>query len=154
MKKDKESLMTGECCGRADHGGEPVTLYREIVTSADKQLRVDILDEKGSGGANHLYRISGFSTRTNPGWPGSIVGQVSYILFQNGPIDVDGNGLNGVTHEVLLDIICHRLECFQAGPYACRENALALTKLQEARHWLAHRTRAREARGVEGTHEI
>lgn len=125
-------------------------LHREIVTSADKQLRVDILDEVGAGGAHHLYQISGFDTSTNPSYGDSAVH--STILFQNGPIDVDGNGTNGVTHEVLLDIICHRLECFQAGPYACRENALALTKLQEARHWLAHRTRARQSRGVEGTH--
>lgn len=131
-------------------------LHREIVTSADKQLRVDILDEVGAGGAHHLYQISGFDTETNLSDPfveryGESAKHAT-VLFQNGPIDVDGNGNNGVTHEVLLDIICHRLECFQAGPYACRENALALTKLQEARHWLAHRTRARQSRGVEGTH--
>jgi len=32
-----------------------------------------------------------------------------------------------------------------------RELSLALTKLEEAMHWLRHRTNARIARGVEGT---
>jgi len=45
------------------------------------------------------------------------------------------------------------LRSFQAGPYACRENALALTKIEEAMHWLNHRTAERQARGVEGTSE-
>ena len=59
-----------------------------------------------------------------------------------------------VTHEVLLAILIDRLQSFQAGPYACRENALALTKLEEAQHWLQARTKARMARGVEGTSQI
>lgn len=57
---------------------------------------------------------------------------------------------SGLTQEVLLAIVIDRLRSFQAGPYSCRENALALTKLEEAQHWLLHRTRARMARGVEG----
>lgn len=55
--------------------------------------------------------------------------------------------------EALLAVIIDRLQCFQAGPYACRENAIALTKLEEAMMWLQKRTRDRLARGVEGTHE-
>ncbi len=39
----------------------------------------------------------------------------------------------------------------QAGEFSCRENALVITKLEEARHWLDHRTQVREAQGVEGT---
>ena len=35
----------------------------------------------------------------------------------------------------------------------CRENALVRTKLEEALHWLDHRTRDRESRGVEGYKE-
>lgn len=52
-----------------------------------------------------------------------------------------------------LEILCGRLRSFQAGDFACRENALALTKLGEAQHWLQSRTRKRMDRGVEGTHE-
>ena len=71
------------------------------------------------------------------------------ISFQNGPISEAG--VNGVSNEALLAIVIDRLEGFQRGQYSCRENALALTKLQEAMHWLHHRTRERMARGVEGT---
>lgn len=72
------------------------------------------------------------------------------LKFQNGTLPE--TGVNGITQEVLLAIVIDRLQGFQAGPFACRENALALTKLQEAMHWLYHRTIDRETRGVEGTH--
>jgi hypothetical protein len=74
------------------------------------------------------------------------------IQFQEGnPAEV---GTNGVTHEALLAILIDRLKGFQGGKYACRENAIALTKLQEALMWLKSRTEARVARGVEGTHAV
>jgi len=52
--------------------------------------------------------------------------------------------------EDLLNIVVDRLESFQSGDFACRENALALTKVQEALHWLNHRTADRIDRDVEG----
>jgi hypothetical protein len=58
--------------------------------------------------------------------------------------------LEGVTQEALLAIVMDRLQSFQRGPFACRENALALTKIEEAQHWLFSRTLARMQRGVEG----
>jgi hypothetical protein len=74
------------------------------------------------------------------------------IDFQNGPIAEAG--VNGLTQEVLLAICADRLRSFQAGKFACRENALALTKIEEAQHWLHHRTKARMDRGLEGTHKL
>lgn len=71
------------------------------------------------------------------------------INFQNGPIAE--SGVNGISNEALLAIVEDRLIGFQSGEYACRENAIALTKLQEAMMWLQKRTRDRVARGVEGT---
>ncbi len=38
--------------------------------------------------------------------------------------------------------------------FKCRENAIAITKLEEALQWLQWRTAAREARGIEGTHQL
>ena len=73
------------------------------------------------------------------------------LRFQDGPIAEVGT--NGVTHEALLAICIDRLQSFQRGPFSCRENALALTHLEDAMHWLNHRTRERVARGVEGTHK-
>lgn len=116
------------------------TINDHKVNPANDQIEITILDEPGAGGANHVYRCSF----------GSPV-QVVDICFQNGPIAEAG--VNGLTQEVLLAICADRLRSFQAGPYACRENALALTKIEEAQHWLHHRTLARMARGVEGTHQ-
>lgn len=116
------------------------------VNPANDKLSIEVLDEPGSGGANHHYRISGYTPipPTNPG------AEVTYISFQNGPINEAG--VNGLTHEVLLAILIDRMRAFQAGPFSCRENALALTKLEEAQQWLQARTRGRMSRGVEGTH--
>jgi hypothetical protein len=108
------------------------------INPANDRLNVTVMDEPSHGGANHAYEISGFDD-----------GQKVLIGFQNGPIAE--HGVNGLTHEVLLAIVIDRLRAFQAGAFACRENALALTKLEESQHWLLHRTRARMNRGVEGT---
>lgn len=125
------------------------------VNGCNEALTVTVEDEPGSGGANHLYMIRGFNTKTNTSCPftarhGSPAEHAT-VLFQNGPIPEVGT--NGITHEALLAVLIDRLQSFQKGPYACRENAIALTKLEEAQHWLKHRTEARLARGVEGTHQ-
>lgn len=73
---------------------------------------------------------------------------VELLDFQEGP--VCEAGVNGVTNEALLAIVADRLMVFQRGPMACRENALALKKIEEALQWLHARTRRRLAAGVEG----
>ena len=134
------------------------TLQDHIVNPANDRLTIEVLDEPGQGNACHLYRLSGFDSISNPSYP--LVGLLgtpathAHLLFQNGPIGEAGVGVNGWTHEAMLAIICDRLRGFQSGPYACRENALALTKLEEAMHWLQQRTVARMRRGVEGTHQV
>jgi hypothetical protein len=126
------------------------TLHEHQVNPANDKLTISVLDEPGAGGANHHYMITLPDWRRGP--DGSPSAGVWDIDFQNGPIAEFG--LNGLTQEALLAIIIDRLRAFQAGPFACRENALALTKIEEAMHWLHHRTRARMARGVEGTHQV
>jgi hypothetical protein len=61
------------------------------------------------------------------------------------------NGVNGCCNEDLLNIVAERLRGFQKSDFACRENAVALTKIEEALMWLRKRTTAREMRNVEGT---
>lgn len=104
-----------------------------------------ILDEKADGGAHHEYRIlvhaEGSGDRT----------VAADIQFQKGP--VLEAGVNGCQIEDLLNICAHRLACFQAGPFPCRENSIALVKVQEAMHWLSHRSYGRRLRGVEGKSE-
>jgi hypothetical protein len=70
------------------------------------------------------------------------------IKFQEGPIREVG--VNGCQIDDVIDVLVARLNVFQDGPYRCRENALAITKLEEARMWLNERTRKRVAQGVEG----
>jgi hypothetical protein len=113
------------------------------VNGVNEGLQIFVLDEPGHGGACHKYGINMLGGES---CSGPIIG------FQNGPVAEVGT--NGVTHEALLAIIVDRLQSFQKGPYACRENAIALTKCEEAMHWLHHRTMARAARGVEGTHQV
>lgn len=74
------------------------------------------------------------------------------IHFQEGPIKECG--VNGVCNEDLINMVIDRLEHFQDSEFRCRENAVAITKLEEALLWLRKRTMGREQRGVEGTHTV
>lgn len=124
-----------------------------IINPANDKLRIEVFDAPGAGGANHRYVITGADFENNASFDSADLPMPrTTILFQNGPIPEAG--VNGVTQEALLAIVADRLRSFQAGPYACRENALALTKIEEALHWLQQRTIARMRRGVEGTHTI
>lgn len=128
------------------------TIHEHQTNLANDRLEIEVTDAPGSGGASHRYVISGFDCQRNPSaLPGDLITFV-VLNFQNGPINEVG--VNGVTHEALLAIVADRLRCFQGGPYACWENAMALTRIQDALAWLHHRTRSREKRGVEGTHEV
>ena len=112
------------------------------VNPANDTLDVAVLDEPGQSGACHEYEVSHSNMPT------------TRISFQNGPINEDDNGVNGLTHEVLLAIVADRLRGFQSGPYSCKANACALTHIEEAQHWLQQRTLERMRRGVEGTHTV
>lgn len=86
---------------------------------------------------------------TMDGSPSHVQEDYIDIQFQAGPIQE--RGVNGTTIEEVIGVLCRRLEGFQNGPFRCRENALAITKLEEARMWLTERTRKRQSQGVEGT---
>jgi len=113
---------------------------RILNIGTKKYTEVVCVDTPGAGGACHKYNIESVSG------PTAIFGQV---FFQEGPIKE--NGVNGVMNEDLIAIVIDRMQGFQSGDFKCRENALALTKLEEALMWLRKRTNDREDRGVEGT---
>lgn len=126
-------------------------LTDHIITKGDKDLSITVTDDKGAGGANHRYEISNYDASTNKSnWLLDSYTKTT-IVFQNGTIPE--NGVNGITQEALLAIVIDRLRSFQAGEFACRENAIALTKLEECLHWLQQRTINRLRRGVEGSHQ-
>jgi len=101
------------------------------------RILADARDVDSGGGSSHRYEVE---------IGGS---EVAVIQFQHGPRKAEGS-TPGITEEVLLAILIDRLKGFQAGPFSCRENALTLTKLQEALHWSRHRADERAKRGVLG----
>lgn len=114
------------------------------VNGLNEALRILTLDDPGPGGACHLYEIGWGSGPDDMGDYNPTV-----IKFQKGGIQEVG-GVNGISNEALLAIVEDRLAHFQAGPYPCEENSLALQKVREAMMWLQKRTLDRMRRGVEG----
>lgn len=119
---------------------------RELSTiqKREKLNRVFALDEKGAGNANHEYLIA---TDHNCAMPKEIK-----IVFQKGPRKSD-DSINGVIDSDLLEIVRDRLKGFQSGEYSTRENAIALTHIEEALLWLNKRVEDRIERDVLGTYE-
>jgi hypothetical protein len=99
-------------------------------------IEMDAEDPNG-GGASHFYALS-------------IAGvNVGALQFQQGPRNVPGS-TPGVTEAAIYAILIDRLRSFQKGPYACRENAIQLTKLEECLMWTKERAHERGRRGVLG----
>jgi len=63
----------------------------------------------------------------------------------------DGSYENGTTIEEVLKVARERLVQL-SNRFPCRENSIAVTKIQEAEMWLEARTKDRISRGVEGKH--
>jgi len=105
-------------------------------------------------------KIEGVHQTDDKGNPagGFTTGTGIRIDWQNGPLgrDEDREDPNGAFVEGVIAAAIDRMKFYQSasdGRFRCRENALVLTKLEEALHWCDHRTQEREARKVEGTHE-
>lgn len=101
------------------------------------------------GNASHDYRCAILDV---DGDEMDIEIDITHIEFQNGPIKEVG--VNGLTHEVLFAILIDRFECFQDSQWECQENADTLVHLRRAVQSQLDRTKAREARGVEGTKAV
>ena len=87
---------------------------------------------------------------------GTVRGNGISIDWQDGPL---GRGDNKVgptgafTEDVILAVI-QRLRFYQGSKFVCRQNALAITHLEDALHWLQARHEEREKREVQGLHEV
>ena len=111
------------------------------IQKREKLNSVYAIDNPGNGGANHLYNIVGADGND----------MCLTIQFQNGPRK-DPNSAHGVLDTDLLEIVRDRLKAFQSGPYSCRENACALTHIEEALMWMNRRVEDRIERNVLGTY--
>jgi hypothetical protein len=77
------------------------------------------------------------------------------IQWQNGPLAVNGVRLepNGAFVEEVIWAVIDRIEFYQGSKFHGIHNAVALGHLKAALEVLNERTRDREDRGVEGTHQ-
>lgn len=100
-----------------------------------------LCDEKGAGDAPHRYvfKVGGKD--------------VADIQFQHGPRNEETSE-PGVTTGALLALLIHQTRCYQDSKFKCRENALVLTHLEEALHWVHHRARDRAKRQVLGSTKV
>lgn len=116
----------------------------EKLSTIQKRENLNVvyrMGEEGPGGAYHDYCVDLFGTEDG-----------ILIEFQCGPRK-DPDARHGVLDCDLLEIVRDRLKSFQAGPYATRENACALTHIEEALMWMNRRVEDRIERNVLGTME-
>lgn len=75
-----------------------------------------------------------------------------YVRWQDGI--VGEHGQNGAFVEDVIEAARQRIQFFNSNPrFRCRENSLAITKLEEALQWLDWRTRERLLQNVENTYD-
>ena len=115
----------------------------DVVQKDNNLNHVYTVGEVGPGGAYHSYVVIKHGSKESP---------VAVINFQKGPRNVEGS-IDGVLDSDLLEIVKHRLTCFQAGDYACEENAEELEYLEKALECANRRVQNRAKRGVLGTYE-
>ena len=112
------------------------------VMPGNHHIRIEAVDRPGPGGAYHHYQVSIGAGET----------PIEYHLhFQKGGLQEAGP--NGLTNEVLLAVVLHRLACFQTGQFRSNWNQIAMDAVENALKMLHQRTRDRVNRGVEGKQE-
>jgi hypothetical protein len=96
----------------------------------------------------HTYELDNFDPQ-----PGDAPQQIIHFYR----MALSGEKTAGVTNEEVIKALIHRLgflnEKWMDGLFRCRENSMAITKLEEALMWLNRRTENRINRGIEGTHK-
>lgn len=125
-----------------------VVLQHDLLTPTYTTI---LHEEKFQFNAPHTFKV----VCTEPEKEGTYKGcnrVVGLVHFQEGPIKE--KGVNGISNEDAIGMVLKRLECFQESEYTCRENAVAITKLEEALMWLRRRTNKRVHRNVEGTSKV
>lgn len=123
------------------------------IQKMEKLNDVFAIDKPGPGGAHHLYQVCKHNTgriseedstfRIRP------ENMLLTVQMQCGARK-EAKSIPGVIDADLLEIVRNRLRDFQAGPFACRENARALTHIEEALMWMNRRVEDRITRGVLG----
>lgn len=112
------------------------------IQKREKLNEVYSVDEKGNGGANHEYVIRASLD--------GCIHDLAVIQFQNGA-RYEEESIHGVLDTDLLEIVRHRMQCFQSGPFASEYNEHALKHIEEALYCMNARVEDRIKRQVLGT---
>jgi hypothetical protein len=93
----------------------------------------------------HKYELSNFENKDNQGQ--------TIQFIQKEPVSEGSTELttiaDGTTNEEIIEMLLNRMNYLQSK-FPCRENAITITKLDEAFLWLNKRTSDRVKRNVEG----
>lgn len=114
---------------------------KAIPTNSPTNVAALDARDPGAGNARHRYAIQFGGPK-----------DVCIIQFQHGARGLP-DSKPGVFDDDLLAVLQDRMEAFQAGPFACDENAAALAHIRAAREALGGRVAARIAKGVLGANE-
>lgn len=99
--------------------------------------------------AGHNYKLSNFE---NAGAYGQTLQFIHKIpASQNSP--EPRTIADGTTTEEVLEVLIDRIQ-YLHSQFPCRENEIAITKLEESLMWLNKRTQDRIKRNVEGKQSI
>lgn len=95
--------------------------------------------------AGHTYELPNFQNK-------DAAGQILQFIHKE-PVEEGSSELttiaDGTTNEDVMEVLINRLEFLQSK-FPCKENACAITHIQEAKMWLEKRTNDRLKRNVEG----
>lgn len=115
------------------------------IQKREKLNEVYAVDDVGPGGAFHQYAVD-YNTDDKGHY-----NRVGQIQFQKGPRR-DPDSQQGVLDTDLLEIVRHRMQCFQKGEFATEYNAKALEHIELALMFLNRRVEDRIERQVLGTY--
>ena len=93
----------------------------------------------------HKYTLSNFENKSADGQTLQFIEKIPSSETSTKLITVN----DGTTNEEVIEMLIDRLQ-YLNQKFPCRENSIALTKLDEALLWLNKRTADRVKRGVEG----
>ena len=125
--------------------------FNAVVTDLIEDLQVESIDAEASPNVldSMLYNVLALATMLTTGKVDNLDAPFTPIKWQEGT--VTDNGQNGMQVPEVLEVVHGKLTGYQDS-FPCRENAISLTKIEEAIMWQNKRTNDRIKRGVEGMH--
>jgi len=96
----------------------------------------------------HKYELDHFENYGLPGCPVQTLQFIEKVPATEGSEELRTVN-DGTTNEEVLRVLIDRLQ-YLNGKFPCRENSIAITKLDEALMWLNKRTADRRNRNAEG----